>query len=120
MRIQCRMDFKGQLKFTVTLLLVGVGLGLFASMFWGPGLISWWWKPPGDSGVNFCGEQVLDSTRMLVQVQMWTGLGLGVFVAIIGHLVAYKRRPVVVQSAPAAAPQVAPPVEPPANPPAAP
>jgi hypothetical protein len=114
------MDFKGQLKFTATLLLVGFGLGLVASMFWGPGLISWWWKPPGDSGVNLCGEQVLDSTRMLVQMQMWTGLGLGVFATVIGHLVAYKRRPVIVQAGAQAATQsmttTSPPTEPPSGP----
>jgi len=111
------MDFKGQLKFTATLLLVGVGLGLFASMFWGPGLISWWWKPPGNAGISLCGEQVLESTHMLVRVQMWTGLGLGVLVAALGHLVAYKRRTVVVQARPAETPPVA---APPADAPPAP
>jgi len=57
---------------------------------------------------------------MLVQMQMWTGLGLGVFATVIGHLVAYKRRPVIVQAGAQAATQsmttTSPPTEPPSGP----
>jgi hypothetical protein len=105
---------KEHLKFTATLLLVGAGLGLLASMFWGPGLISWWWTPPGAAGSlnNLCGDQVQSAASALVKMQLVTGGVLGVVAAAVGHFVRYKRA----QSASAGAPPAAPP---PAAPPAA-
>ncbi|MCK6573765.1 hypothetical protein L6V77_22010 [Myxococcota bacterium] len=97
------------LRFTGMLLLAGAGTGLIASMFWGPGLISWWWTPPGQAGsiTNLCGDQVREAAGALVRMQVITGIGLGIVFAGVGHFVAYKRR----QAAAAPAP---PPAAPPA------
>ena len=85
---------KEHVKFTGILLLVGGVLGLLASMWWGPQLISWWWMPPSGGGVisTVCGDQVKDAARALVQMQLITGAALGVVIAIVGNWVAYKRR----------------------------
>lgn len=104
------------LKLTGILLLAGAGTGLIASMFWGPGLISWWWTPPGQTGTftNLCGDQVREAARALVRMQVITGVGLGVVFAGVGHFIAYKRR----QAAAAGTPPAAEPAPPPAAPPA--
>jgi hypothetical protein len=106
-----------QIKFTALLLLAGAGLGLLASMFWGPGLISWWWTPPGQAGTftNLCGDQVREAAAALVRMQLITGGVLGAVFAGVGHFVAHKRRQRLAASggAPVAAP---PPNPPPAGP----
>lgn len=101
---------KEQLKFTAILLLAGAGLGLMASMFWGPGLISWWWTPPGEGGTlnNLCGDQVRNSATALVKMQLITGLSLGVVFIAVGHIVRHKRRQNEAGGAPPAAPPTAP------------
>ncbi len=88
------MNFREALRFTATLLLVGIGVGLLASMFWGPSLISWWWTPPGDAGgiTAMCGHQVRDAAAALVRMQLITGAALGVLTAALGHFIAWKRR----------------------------
>lgn len=102
---------KEQLKFTAMLLLVGAGLGLLASMFWGPGLISWWWTPPGNVGAlnNLCGDQVKEAASALVKMQLVTGGVLGVVAAAVGHFVRYKRAQNASTGVPSAAPPAAPP-----------
>ena len=100
---------KDQLKFTAMLLLSGAGLGLLASMFWGPGLISWWWTPPGTGGPlnNLCGDQVQAAASALVKMQLVTGGVLGVLVAAGGHFVRYKRARNAAVGAPPPAPPAA-------------
>lgn len=99
---------KEQLKFTAMLLLAGAGLGLVASMFWGPGLISWWWTPPGTGGTlnNLCGDQVHAAASALVKMQLMTGLALGVVAVAGGHLIRHKR---LQNAAAGGAPPAAPP-----------
>jgi hypothetical protein len=88
------MNFREALRFTATLLLVGIGVGLLASMFWGPALISWWWTPPGNAGslTAVCGDQVRDAATALVKMQLTTGAALGALTAALGHFIAWKRR----------------------------
>jgi hypothetical protein len=80
------------IKRTAVLLLAGAGLGLIASMWYGPALISWWWNPPGNSGVvQICGDQVSAATRSLVHFQLTVGAGLAVVFAVFGNWFAMRR-----------------------------
>ena len=82
------------MKRTLTLLFVGIGLGLVASMWFGPGMIAWWFRPPGQvtGGLaQMCGDQVLAATEQLVRMQLIAGASLGVVIAIVGNLVARKK-----------------------------
>ena len=81
------------LKRTLSLLFAGLGLGVIFSMWFGPGMIAWWFRPPGPTtGIaQMCGDQVLAATEQLVRMQLFAGIGLGVVIAIVGNLVVRRR-----------------------------
>jgi hypothetical protein len=68
-------------------LLGGLVLGLVASMWWGPRLVTWWYTPPGSGvGATLCTEQIRGATERLVQWQLISGVVLGLVLALLAAL----------------------------------
>ena len=96
------------LRRSLTWLSVGLALGLFATMWFGPALIQWWWQVPGSNPAFACDPQIRSATEWLVKIQLGFGLASGVALAVIANVVARWRamKQSAAQSAPASAPQV--------------
>ncbi len=75
----------------VTWFTVGVTLGLVASMWFGPQMITWWSAPPGAQNGFSCSSQIEAATRQLVKLQLGVGATLGFLLAIIANVVAGRR-----------------------------
>lgn len=82
---------KAFLKRTAILLLVGAGLGLIASMWFGPGVIEYWYVPPGQAAVLVDISKITEATTALVRLQLGVGIALGLLLAVGGNYVAWKR-----------------------------
>ena len=86
---------------TLSGLLAGVTIGVIASMWWGPSLITWWFTPPGHNVIlNACNDQIDMAMRRLVQWQLGSGLGLGVVLAVLANVWASRHRKVTPPASP--------------------
>jgi hypothetical protein len=79
------------LRRSFTWLSVGVALGLFATMWFGPALIQWWWQVPGSNPAFACDPQIRSATEWLVKIQLGVGLSAGIVLAILANVVARWR-----------------------------
>lgn len=78
------------IKRTLMLLLAGLGVGLVLTMWFGPGLISWWNRPSVATPIS-CDSAIREVTRDLVNMQLQVGAALGLVFAVAGNLLAHRR-----------------------------
>lgn len=60
---------------------IGLAVGNFASTFFGPPLLKWWFEPPVNTPIN-CTESMSWAMDRLVTFQM-IGSGIGLFIGIV-------------------------------------
>jgi uncharacterized membrane protein len=77
---------------TLMWLTIGFGLGTFATMWFGPGFVTWWTTPPGGGMGAMCSEQVRWATTRLVELQLGTGFALGIILVVASFLWARRKK----------------------------